>query len=295
MYMYVNDKLVKEEEAIISPFDHGYMYGLGLFETFRLYEGHPFLLDDHFVRLEEGLRALAIDWTYNRSHVLHQLATLCNKNGVRNAYIRWNVSAGPGPIGLYTDTYKEPTVIIYMKSLPQGLSTRKTGTLLELRRNTPEGDRRLKSHHFLNNVLGKREVAKDPQTEGIFLTEDGVLAEGLTSNVFWVKNGVVYTPSVDTGILNGITRQFVLTLCDKEGIPWREGRYPKEALLKADGAFITNSIQEIVTLTSVGQAEFNQDEAVIMSLRKSYQKYCTKLWSKNEIKEGKQDVNNTCK
>lgn len=136
MYMYVNDKLVKEDEAIISPFDHGYMYGLGLFETFRLYEGHPFLLDDHFVRLEEGLRALAIDWTYNRSHVLHQLATLCNKNGVRNAYIRWNVSAGPGPIGLYTDTYKEPTVIIYMKSLPQGLSTRKTGTLLELRRNT---------------------------------------------------------------------------------------------------------------------------------------------------------------
>lgn len=185
MYVYINGTIVSSEQAAVSVFDHGYLYGLGLFETFRIYEGHPFLMDDHFHRLYEGLRQMGIEWEMSKEEILELLASLLEANQLRDAYVRWNVSAGAEELGLYADTYREPTLIVYMKPLPSTIFREKEAVVLKQRRNSPEGKWRLKSHHFLNNHLAKREIGSTSGREGIFLNEEGYLAEGIVSNLFF--------------------------------------------------------------------------------------------------------------
>ena len=117
MLIYVNGQYVKASEARISPYDHGYLYGLGVFETFRIYNGHPFLLDDHYDRLIDALDTLQIKWTMTKDEVLLILKNLLIKNKLENAYVRFNVSAGIDEIGLQTEMYEEPSVIVFIKPL----------------------------------------------------------------------------------------------------------------------------------------------------------------------------------
>ncbi|KMK74513.1 aminodeoxychorismate lyase [Alkalihalobacillus pseudalcaliphilus] len=249
MYIYLKDQIIPGEEANISIFDHGYLYGVGLFETFAIYDGHPFLLDDHFRRLEAGLKEVGIEWAMKKEKAVAILHQLLEVNGLKDAYVRWNVSAGPNEIGLFSGVYEEPTLAVFMKPLPPKRDKPKIIKISPLRRNTPEGLERLKSHHYLNNLLAKRSLGvHDPDVEGVFLTADGYVAEGLVSNIFWVKNGKVFTPSIEAGILNGITRQFVITLLKKDNREVEEGLYSLDALQRADEIFMTNSIQELVPL-----------------------------------------------
>ncbi|MFK3939503.1 aminodeoxychorismate lyase [Alkalihalobacillus sp. NPDC078783] len=277
MFVYLNGKYVDESMATVSLFDHGFLYGLGLFETFRLYNGHPFLLDDHFQRMGDGLEQIGIDWTIPKDRAIEILQELARINKIEDAYVRWNVSAGDEGLGLYTGRYLEPTVAVMMKPLPS-LDRSKAMTMLKLPRNTPEGDYRLKSHHYLNNVLAKKELGSMLNTEGIFLTQEGWIAEGITSNIFWVKGDTVYTPSLDTGILDGITRQYVKALLNKKGISLTEGLYPQEVLLKADAVFLTNSIQEIVKVESCDGTSF-KDHPILDTLQQMYKRESTWRWS----------------
>jgi 4-amino-4-deoxychorismate lyase len=285
MYIYVNGDIVKKEDAVISPFDHGYMYGLGLFETFRIYNGHPFLLDDHLERLNAGLRELLIDKQFTRPEVMAVLEQLLKVNKLTNAYVRWNVSAGIDELGLNTQTYENPTVICYMKPIEgAGATIEKEAVILNIRRNTPEGKYRLKSHHYLNCILGKREIGNDPRIEGIFLTKDDYVAEGIVSNIFWVKNETVYTPSLYTGILNGVTRQFVMTLAKKAGFEVVEGLFTKMDLLSSDEVFVTNSIQEIVPIRQIHDVRFPGKEGAISQIfMNKYAIYKNVLWSRDEL------------
>lgn len=253
MFIWHNGALVKKEEASISPFDHGFLYGVGLFETFRVYNGHCFLLDDHLARLNAGLEVLEIKKRINRSEAEGAVKGLIEANGFRDAYIRLNISAGAGEIGLRSEPYMEPEMIIFSKLLPPaGSLQEKRGKILSLNRNTPEGEERLKSHHYLNNLLAYRELRDVPDAEGIFLTKEGHVAEGIVSNVFWASDGALYTPSLETGILNGITRQFVIGLAMEAGLEVREGLYAVSELLAAEEVFFTNSIQEIVACPQIG-------------------------------------------
>jgi len=280
MYIYLNGQMVKQEEAVISPFDHGFMYGLGLFETFRIYDGHPFLLDDHINRLNEGLKLLNICKVFTRAEVIELLNGLLEANKLTNAYIRFNVSAGNGAVGLQTAAYTAPTIIIYIKPLEKMMDmTVKRGQIVTIPRNTPESRERLKSHHYLNNVLAKREIGDKPNIEGIFLTEEKYIAEGVTSNLFWAKNRTLYTSCIDTGILNGITRQFIISLAQKKGIKVEEGFYYIEELIEAEEVFVTNSIQEIVALSHVDSNQFKgRDGELTQMLHKAYQQYTNLLW-----------------
>lgn len=249
--IYMNGQMVRREDAFISPFDHGFLYGMGLFETFRVYNGHPFLLHDHLARLNNGLKVLNINRHFSEKEVKTALDELLRRNQLTNAYIRMNVSAGTGEIGLTTEPYTEPNIIIFAKTLPEhAVKHEKEVTLLKLRRNSPEGEIRLKSHHYMNNLLAKRELGDDPKKEGLFLTEDGFVAEGIASNIFWIKGKTLYTPSVDLGILNGITRQFIMNLAEKIRLSVEEGHYLPSALSEAEEMFVTNSIQEVVPISS---------------------------------------------
>ncbi|NHC40145.1 aminodeoxychorismate lyase [Bacillus sp. MM2020_1] len=283
MHIYFNGQFVKKEEVKISPFDHGFLYGMGLFETFRVYEGHPFLLDDHLERLNKGLEVLNISFRFDREEVYSNLQELLEINNLTNAYIRLNVSAGIGDVGLQVEPYMEPNILIFPKPLPPaGELVEKKAVLLKLRRNSPEGKERIKSHHFMNNILAKREIGNAADVEGIFLTKDGYLAEGIVSNIFWLKGKVLYTPAVNTGILNGITRQFVIELGKKNNLSVAEGFYTVENALQADELFVTNSIQEVVPITSFeGHKLPGQKGPIVQQLHQDYRYYCKSLWSRH--------------
>lgn len=288
MLIYVNGTYVEASEAKISPYDHGYLYGLGVFETFRIYDGHPFLLDDHYERLMDALSTLPIEWTMTKEDVCRILQELLVRNGLNHAYIRFNVSAGIDEIGLQTEVYEEPSVIVFIKPLAApGVVVEKEGVILKQTRNTPEGAFRLKSHHYLNNILGKREIGNVVSKEGIFLTEAGHIAEGIVSNLFFVKGSVLYTPSLETGILNGITRAFIIQIAEMLNIQVKEGFFTKDELLSADEVFVTNSVQEIVPFRHIEERDFPGKEGeVTKQLMRVYEIHRGKLWSRNELRRG---------
>lgn len=286
MLIYVNGNYVKDTEAVISPYDHGYLYGVGVFETLRVYAGHCFLFDDHYERLQAALSSLYIQWNMEKETILQILHELLRRNDLQDAYIRLNVSAGIGEVGLQTEPYTSPSVIIFVKPLPvSNTITKKTGVILQLSRNTPEGTLRLKSHHYLNSILGKREVGDDSKKEGLFLTKEGYVAEGVVSNIFFVKRGVLYTPAVETGILNGITRQFIIEIARSLNMQVIEGFFTKEELFESDEVFVTNSIQEIVPLHTIDTVSFSNNP-ITLELIHVYRKCRYVLRSKHELIKG---------
>ncbi|MDP4553349.1 aminodeoxychorismate lyase [Alkalihalobacillus macyae] len=283
MFININGNIIDEREAVISVYDHGYLYGIGVFETFRTYNGHPFLFDDHFNRLKASLEELQITLPYTKLRLLDEVKRTIQANDMVDAYVRLNISAGSGEIGLQTEPYHSPQIIIYVKPIGEPVRKEKRGVILSLRRNSPEGVVRLKSHHYLNNILAKREVGNDSSIEGIFLSQEGVLAEGIVSNLFWIKEGVLYTPAISTGILNGITRQYILYAAQKLGIKVIEGSFEKEELFAADEAFVTNSIQEIVPLYQIEHVLLpGLDGSVTNRLIHHYEQHRISLFSRTE-------------
>jgi 4-amino-4-deoxychorismate lyase len=287
MLVYLNGQIVPREMASISAFDHGFLYGVGLFETFRIYEGHAFLLEDHLQRLNDGLEQLCIEKRFSKEEVLKALKMVLEANHLQNAYIRLNVSAGIGELGLQVESYMQPNTIIYSKPLPKqsdNLQEKRLKTLT-IRRNTPEGNYRLKSHHFLNNVLAKRELGNQVDVEGIFLNGEGYLSEGVVSNLFWIQNQTVFTPSVNTGILNGITRQFVIELIKKNGLKVVEGQWLPSVLEDAEEVFITNSIQEIVGVKEWDNRRYpGMRGELTHDLHKQYCRLSSSLFSRHDLK-----------
>ncbi|MBO9598565.1 MAG: aminotransferase class IV [Cohnella sp.] len=255
MKLLWNGRLTDGKTTVISAFDHGFLYGMGLFETFRTYGGKPWLLDRHAARLREGCELLGIVYEPDEVRLEKKIAELLEANDLSDGYIRLSVSAGEGAIGLPAEAYDNPNEIIYAKPLaPDHPDKRggKTLRLLKQPRSTPESAIRLKSFHYMNNIVAKRELAASGAgagTEGLFADGGGHLVEGMVSNVFWLTDGVLYTPSEETGLLPGITRGYVLELAAELGLPVRQGLYRWKALTGADEAFLTNSIQEIVPVT----------------------------------------------
>lgn len=283
-FVYINGQFISKADVTISPFDHGFLYGLGVFETIRTYEGHPFLLDDHLERLNYGLASMQINRQFQRSEVMLIIEELSSLNKLDNSYIRFNVSSGVGEIGLQTTPYEAPTIIMFQKPLQHSELKEKEAVIVQISRNTPETNIRLKSHHFFNNVAAKRELGPNLDKEGIFLTNEGFLAEGITSNLFWVNNGVLYTPALETGILNGITRMFVISLANKLQLQIKEGLYRETVLMEADEVFFTNSIQEIVPVSMIqGKQLPGKHGQYVQRLNQLYQKYVHTYWSINDV------------
>ena len=266
MLCWMNGEYIDSSELRISPFDHGFLYGLGFFETFRTYEGKAPFLQEHMERLEKALRHFHIRMPYTVEELRAVVGRLNEASG-GDGYFRLNVSAGPHDIGLRPSEYTEPTVILFRKTLPEHVSGKeKEGVWLETPRNTAEGVQRFKSHHYGNNVLARFELPNLVDYEGFFLTAEGFVAEGITSNLFWVKDDILYTPSLATGILGGITRSMVMELAAGLGLPVEEGRYEARELEWADECFITNAVQELVPIYRIGGHGFKGAGGPIYSM-----------------------------
>ncbi|AJS60759.1 aminotransferase class IV [Paenibacillus sp. IHBB 10380] len=255
-----NHSIVEAKDAVVSVMDHGFLYGMGLFETFRTYQGNPFLLDRHLTRLSEGCRLLGIPYKVDIERTLTWIRAVMQANGLQEAYIRYTVSAGEDVLGLPTGDYNNPNHFLTVKELPvPSADLYRSGKGLQqlsTPRNTPETSERLKSLHYMNNILAKRELSSYPeatkvQAEGLMLTDKGYVAEGIVSNVVMVRGGTIYTPALSTGILPGITRAVVMELAVEEGIRCEEGLYTWDDLLGAEEIWMTSSIQELVPITSL--------------------------------------------
>lgn len=258
-YAAINGELVNMAAAVVPVTDHGFLYGLGLFETFRTYQTVPYLLERHLERMASGCMELGIPFTTTVAEVTDWIERLMDANGLRDAYVRYTVSAGEAPLGLPSVDYSKPKHIVLAKALPEpSPSLYESGKMLQrlsTPRNTPEGEVRFKSLHYMNSILAKRELNGYGQhvqgAEGLQLTRDGHIAEGIVSNVFWVRENVLYTPALSTGILPGITRAVVLEIATQQGIPCIETLAAWGELLQADEIFLTGSVAELVPVTTL--------------------------------------------
>ncbi|MED4730320.1 aminodeoxychorismate lyase [Aneurinibacillus migulanus] len=262
MKVFLDGRIMDSTQAVISPFDHGFLYGLGLFETMRVYGGHIALLEQHYHRLCKAAEELGIVITMTREDLRFAILETLSANGLSDAYVRLDLTAGDKGLGPYAGLYDEPHWLIFVKPLPElPPSLYETGKRLQVLkrpRNSPEGELRFKSHHYMNNRFGKMEIGPEPDVEGLFLTENGCLAEGIVSNLFFVAEDVIYTPDIKTGILPGTRREFVMELAESHGFTVQEGWYYIERLMVADEVFITNAVQEIVPIHTVNETRIGQ-------------------------------------
>ena len=258
--IYLNGQLIPRSEAKLSPFDHGFLYGYGLFETMRAYRGHIFRLDSHLTRLRCSAESIGLTHSILTTEEGKQslkaacMATL-EANELKDARIRLTVSAGEGDMMPDPGTCSSPTVLVSARSLvplpPEKYETGFKAAVSFLRRNSQSPLSRLKSTCYMENVLARTTARAAGYDEAIFLNEQGYLAEGSTTNVFVVSRGELITPSFESGVLPGITRDAVLEIARAANIQTLERQVELKELIEAEEAFLTNSILEIMPLVSV--------------------------------------------
>jgi len=249
--VFLNGALVPRSQAKISPFDLGFLYGYGLFETMRAYSGHIFRLNMHLERLRGSAALLGIPLdALNIEKACYDTLTA---NKLRDARIRLTVSIGEGEAIPEPPKHPKSTVLIIAASYtPLSDEAYRKGfkaVVASARQDSQSPLARLKTASWLNNILARRE-AKEAD-EAILLNERGFLCEGSTCNIFLISKGKLITPSVNSGCLPGITRQVVIELARELGIKFAERKVRLEELLRADEAFLSSSVIELMPLTKV--------------------------------------------
>jgi branched-chain amino acid aminotransferase len=255
-WIFLNDRFVRREEAVVSVFDHGFLYGDGVYETLRAYDRKLFMLRRHLARLERSARAIGLTLPVTDKEWPALLQEAMERNNVREAYLRITVSRGEGHIGLDPALCGRPTVVIVAlpfqpvpaKWFQRGIDL----SIVSIRRNHPAAlSPQIKSLNFLNNILAKQEAIRAHAFDGLMLNTDGEVAECTTSNIFFLQGERLCTPAVSCGILDGITREVVLMLAREAGIAVEEGRYEPDALNQAGECFVTNTSMEIMPVRSI--------------------------------------------
>jgi branched-chain amino acid aminotransferase len=260
MWIYLNDRFVREEEAVISVFDHGFLYGDGVYETIRSYGRRIFMPDQHLVRLRRSADAIGLTipiLAHKWPALLHEAMT---RNDVghehTDAYLRITISRGAGDIGLDPALCPTPTVVVMAKPLrPPSPEQYRHGVSLivaQTRRNLPSAlSPQIKATNFLNNILAKREAIAAGAFDSILLNWESHLTECTISNLFFVRAGRLCTPALACGLLDGITRGIVLNLAQELKIPVDEGYFGVQEVYSADECFLTNTSMEVMPVTTV--------------------------------------------
>lgn len=256
MKIYLNDQLVDSSEAKVSVFDHGLLYGDGIFEGIRLYDGCVFKLEEHLERLEYSAKAIMLDMPWTREEISDAVCETCRANNLQDGYIRLVVTRGVGSLGLSIKNCDQPQLIIIADNIQlypaeyyeQGLSIITVPT----RRCNPAAlPPTVKSLNYLNNILAKIEAQHLGYHEAIMLNDQGYVAECTGDNVFIIHKGVLITPASSSGALKGITRGTVLEIADDLNIPFREENMTRYDVWVADEVFLTGTAAEIVPIVEV--------------------------------------------
>ena len=256
MKVWVNGKLVDKAQAKLTVFDHGLLYGDGVFEGIRAYGGKIFQCSAHMDRLFASAEVIPLKIPMARQNIVDGMYRTMKANGVSDGYIRLAVTRGPGTLGLDAHLCTDPTVFIIADQValyPKEMYEKGMAVIIAKTRRTAASmlPPSVKSLNYLNNILAKIEAVDAGVPEALMLNADGDLAEATGDNVFIVRDGAVTTPPPEAGILIGVTRNVVMELCGKLGLPLGEQRITVEQLHAADECFLTGTAAEVIAVTTV--------------------------------------------
>ncbi|MDD5111667.1 MAG: aminotransferase class IV [Candidatus Altiarchaeota archaeon] len=278
----VNGRMVGEKAPAISVLDYGILYGYGLFESMLAINGTIFRPDKHLLRLRKagGVIRLPIPWADNE--LKQMLQKTLNVNKLKDAYIRLTITKGPGEPRL-DSTIKNPTLVIIARNLPKGIVEKKSkGVKLAIsnlyRINSKDIRSRVKTTNYLLNALAKAEADALGANDVILLNEKGMIAECSTANIFTVSRGMLITPSVESGILPGVTRDAVIEIASKIGIKTIEKNLAASELTSAQEAFKTSSITGITPITQIDGKKIGNAKpgGITRKLQKEYDRLIKK-------------------
>ena len=263
--IWLNGKLVKPQDATVSVYDHGLLYGDGVFEGIRVYGGRIFKCATHLRRLEESARAIRLQIPYTAAQLTQAMRDAIADNGIRNGYIRLCVTRGVGALGLNPFTCETPTVFIIADTITlypaefyeKGMAVITAATI----RNHPQAlSPRIKSMNYLNNIMAKVEALDAGLVEAVMLNHQGNVAECTGDNIFIVRyqhgdpaRPIVLTPPLHAGVLEGVTRNVVIELIGQLGLDFAERDMTRHDLYTADEMFLTGTAAEAIPVTHVDQ------------------------------------------
>ena len=254
--IYLDGQYVPENEAKISVFDHGVLYGDGVFEGIRAYNGRIFKCDQHVDRLFAAAKAIMLEIPMTKDEMKEVLLETCRRNAIKDGYIRLVVTRGKGDLGLSPINCPVPSIFciaatiklykeeLYKKGMP-------IITAAQRRNKATVVDPQIKSLNYLNNILAKIEANRAGASEALMLNHDGIVAECTGDNIFIVKEGVIYTPPIHVGILDGITRRAIMEVANELGYQVVEKEFTLFNVYNADECFLTGTAAEAIPVTSV--------------------------------------------
>lgn len=254
--VYINGEYFAKEDAKISVFDHGLLYGDGIFEGMRAYSGKVFRHKDHMDRLWNSARAIALEIPMTKEEIMKAVDDTLALNGLTDAYIRLVVTRGAGNLGLSPRNCSNPSVIIItdkIKLYPQELyeNGMEIVTASTIRMPAAALSPRIKSLNYLNNIMAKLEALNANCEEALLLNSNGEIAECTGDNIFIIQDGIIYTPPTDAGILEGITRAAVIDLAKELGYELREVTRTRHDLYISDECFLTGSAAELIPVVKI--------------------------------------------
>lgn len=256
MKVYIDGQFVESEDAKISVFDHGLLYGDGIFEGIRLYSGCVFRLDEHLERLEFSAKAIMLNMLWSRQELSDLVCETCRVNGLTDGYIRLVITRGKGNLGLSPKSCKVPTLIIIADRLSlypteyyeKGLEII---TVPTRRVNAAALSPGVKSLNYLNNIMAKMEAARLGYFEALMLNDQGYVAECTGDNVFIFRKGILCTPPFHAGALKGVTRSVVLDIAESLGVPVEQENLTRYDIWVADECFLTGTAAEVIPVVEV--------------------------------------------
>lgn len=272
MKVYIDGEFFDKENAKVSVFDHGLLYGDGVFEGIRFYNGRVFKLEEHIDRLYASSRVLCLSIPMSRAQLIEDTLETIRQNGLRDGYIRLIVTRGVGNLGLSPDRCEKPSVIIIVSTITlypdefykNGLEV---VTVATRRTSSAAMPPAVKSLNYLNNILAKIEAAQANAAEALMLNEQGYVAECTGDNVFIVQNHRILTPPVNAGSLRGITRQVVIDMAGEMGIPVLEPEMTRYDIWTADESFLTGTAAEIIPMVRLDTRPIGSGRPGAISLK----------------------------
>ena len=258
--IYIDGQLLPASQAKVSVFDHGLLYGDGIFEGIRFYNGRVFRLEQHIRRLYDCARAILLKIPLTPEEMIAATCATVKANGLRDGYIRLVITRGVGPMGLSPFKCPTPSVIIIADaiSLYSEESYRTGLTMATVATRRPSHDilsPQVKSLNYLNNIMAKVEAIQAGAEEGLMLNDVGLVAECTGDNIFIVRDGAISTPPLTAGALDGITRGTVFDIAQELGIPIRERDFSRHDVFIADECFLTGTAAEVIAAVKLDGRE----------------------------------------
>lgn len=270
--IFLDDQLVEQDQAKVSVYDHGLLYGDGVFEGIRCYNGKVFEIDAHIKRLYDSAKAIRLVIPMTPDAMREAIYKTLQANNLSDSYIRLLVTRGAGCLGVSPRSCRNPSVIIITDKISlYPAEMYETGMAVitsSIIRNHPNAlSPRIKSLNYLNNILAKLEAHDAGVEEAILFNHLGFVAECTGDNIFIVRDGVLLTPPGEAGILDGVTRGVVIKLAQKEGIPFTEKNLTRYDLYTADECFLTGTGAEVIPVTKIDNRVIGNEKVGPLTLR----------------------------